>query len=40
MEKKKFVIEPSPWQAQQITEVANPWILQKKKKKTQYRANH
>ena len=31
--KKKFVTEPSPRQAQQITEVANPWILPKKKKK-------
>ena len=33
----------SPQQAQQITKVANPWILKKKKKnqaKPQYRANH
>ena len=30
---KKFVTEPSPWQAQQIIEVANPRILKKKKKK-------
>ena len=31
---KKIVTEPSPWQAQQIIEVANPRILQKKKKKS------
>ena len=33
--KKKFVTEtePSPQQAQQITEVANPHILKKRKKK-------
>ena len=29
--KKKIVTKPSPWQAQQITEVANPQILKKKK---------
>ena len=32
-EKKKIVIEPSPWQAQQITKIANPRILKKKKEK-------
>ena len=29
--KKKIVTKPSPWQAQQITEVANPQILKIKK---------
>ena len=29
--KKKIVTKPSPWQAQQITEVANPQILKKNK---------
>ena len=28
-----IAIEPSPQQSQQITKVANPWILKKKKKK-------
>ena len=43
--KKQRTASPtlSPWQAQQITVVANPHILKtkkKKKNKNQYRANH
>ena len=40
IKKKNFAIEPSPQQSQQITKVANPWILKKKKnKKTKKQKN-
>ena len=37
--KKKIAIEPSPQKSQQITKVANPWILKKKQKNKKTKQN-